>query len=118
VSGEPTAGSAARKQRELTEQLRAVVEARDAENAVLRAELAAALDRERRLELRIAELERRLGMDSGNSGAPTSKEPIGAAERRKAERRKRQASERERRTDRLRLASSSAIWAACPVPGS
>src|SRR6516225_2106785 len=47
-------------------------------NAVLsrlRAELAAALDHGRRLKLRVAELERRLGMDSSNSGAPTSKEP-------------------------------------------
>ena len=49
-------------------------------NAVLsrlRAELAAALDHGRRLKLRVAELERRLGMDSSNSGAPTSKEPAG-----------------------------------------
>ena len=78
------------------------VEARDAENAMLRAELAAALDRERRLVLRVAELERRLGMDSSNSGMPTSKEPIGARQRRNAERRNRQASERERRKDRTR----------------
>jgi hypothetical protein len=69
---------------------------------VLRAELAAALDRARRLELRVAELERRLGMDSSNSGTPTSKEPAGAAERRKAERRQRQAPERERGKDRRR----------------
>jgi hypothetical protein len=46
------------EQRELLARLRAVVEAGDAENAMLRAELAAALDRERRLELRVAELER------------------------------------------------------------
>ena len=78
------------------------VEARDAENAMLRAELAASLDRERRLVLRVAELERRLGMDSSNSGMPTSKEPIGARQRRNAERRNRQASERERRKDRTR----------------
>jgi hypothetical protein len=76
--------------------------ARDAENTMLRAELAAALDRERRLELRIAELERQLGMDSSNSGTPTSKESIGAKERRKAERRNRDVSERERRKDRKR----------------
>ena len=69
---------------------------------MLRAELSAALDRERRLELRIAELERRLGMDSSNSGTPGSKEPIGAKERRKAERRDRNTSERERRKDRKR----------------
>jgi transposase len=90
------------EQRELLAGLRTVVEARDAENAMLRAELAAALERERRLELRVAELEPRLGMDSTNSGTPTSKEPIGARERRKAERKERQSSERERRKDRRR----------------
>ena len=37
-----------------------------------------ARERERRLELRLAELERRLRMDSTDSGTPTSKEPIGA----------------------------------------
>ena len=52
--------------------------------------------------LRVAELERRLGMDSSNSGMLTSKEPIGARQRRNAERRNRQASERERRKDRTR----------------
>ena len=57
-------------------------------------------ERYRRLELRVAELERRLGQDSTNSGTPTSKEPIGAKERRKAGRRQRQESERERRQDR------------------
>jgi transposase len=90
------------EQRELLARLRAVVEARDAENAALRAELAASRERERRLELRVTELERRLGMDSTNSGTPTSKEPIGARERRKAERKERQSSERERRKDRKR----------------
>lgn len=50
----------------------------------------------RLLELRLAELERRLGMDSTNSGTPTSKESIAAG----AERRARQRSERERRKDR------------------
>ena len=79
-----------------------MVEAKDTEIAVLRAELSAALDRERRFELRIAELERRLGMDSSNSGTPSSKEPVGAKERRKAERRDRDTSERERRRDRKR----------------
>ena len=48
----------------LLARLRAVVAAKDAENAVLRAELDAALERYRRLELRVAELERRLGQDS------------------------------------------------------
>ena len=102
MPGEPDLPGAAGEQRELLAGLRAVVEARDAENAMLRAELAAALDRQRRLELRVAELERRLGQDSGNSGMPTSKEPTGAKERRKAERRQRQESERERRKDRKR----------------
>jgi len=67
---------------------------------MLRAELDAALGHYRRLELRVAELERRLGQDSTNSGTPPSKEPIGAKERRKA--RRRQESERERRQDRKR----------------
>jgi hypothetical protein len=78
--------------------LRSVVEAKDAENALLRAELSAARERERRLELRLAELERRLGMDSTDSGTPSSKERIGAKEARRA----RQESERERRKDRKR----------------
>jgi hypothetical protein len=62
-----------------------VIEAKDAENAVLRAELDAVLERYRRLELRVAELERRLDQDSTDSGTPTSKESIGAKERRKAQ---------------------------------
>ena len=78
--------------------LRAVVEAKAAENALLRAELDAVRERERRLELRLAELERRLGMDSTDSGTPSSKERIGATEARRA----RQQSERERRKDRKR----------------
>jgi len=91
VSDEPDLPGGAGEQRELLARLLAVVEVRDAENAMLRAELAAALDRERRLGLRVAELERRLGMDSSNSGMPTSKEPIGARQRLNAERRNRQA---------------------------
>jgi hypothetical protein len=46
----------------------------------------------------MAELERRLGMDSSDSGTPSSKERIGAKEARQA----RQQSERERRKDRKR----------------
>ncbi len=80
-----------------------MIEARDTENALLRAELEAQLERYRRLELRVAELERRLRTDSTNSGIPPSKDPIGARERRKAGRKKeRQSSERERRKDRKR----------------
>jgi transposase len=97
----PGLSAGALEQRELLARLRAVIEAKDAENAVLRAELDAALERYRRLELRVAELERRLGQDSTDSGTPASKESIGAAERRKAGRR-RQESERERRKDRKR----------------
>jgi Transposase IS66 family len=64
----------------------------------LRDEARASRERERRLELRVAELERRLSMDSSDSGTPSSKEPVGAKEARKA----RQQSERERRKDRKR----------------
>jgi transposase len=106
VSGKPGPGDAAGEQHSLLARLRAVIEAKDAENATLRAALAglrAELDAEhelvRRLELRVAELERRLRMDSSDSGTPTSKEPVGAKEQRRAERR-RQHSERERRKDR------------------
>src|SRR6476646_5100120 len=72
------------------------------ENAVLRAELGAQRERYRRLELRVAELERRLGSDSTTSGTPPSKDPIGASERRTAERKAGQSSERDRRADRSR----------------
>jgi transposase len=64
----------------------------------LRVVLEAALERERRLELRLAEVERRLGMDSTDSGTPSSKERIGAREARRA----RQQSGRERSKDRKR----------------
>jgi hypothetical protein len=102
VSDEPDLPGGAGEQRELLARLQAVVEAKDTEITVLRAELSAALDRERRLDLRVAELERRLGMDSTNSGTPSSKESIEARERRKAERKARDTSERERRKDRKR----------------
>ena len=75
-----------------------MVEAKDAENALLRAELDAERELRKRLELRLAELERRLGMDSTDSGTPSSKERIGAKEGRRA----RQQSERERSKDRKR----------------
>ena len=97
---DPSAGAG--EQRELLARLRAVIEAKDAENAVLRTELDVALERYRRLELRVAELERRLDQDCTDSGTPPSKESIGAKERRKAGRRRRQESERERRKDRKR----------------
>ncbi len=96
VSDEPGVPAGGGDQRELVARLRAVIEAKDTEIAMLRAEL----ERYRRLELRVAELERQLGADSTNSGIPPSKDPIGARERRKAERKARQSSERERREDR------------------
>ena len=85
-------------QRELLSRLRAAVEAKDAENALLRRELDAERELRRRLELRLAELERRLSMDSSDSGTPSSKERIGAKQARRA----RQQSERDRRRDRTR----------------
>jgi transposase len=101
VSDEPGAAG----EQPLVPRLRAVIAAKDEQIAALRASLEtalAALDGERelrrRLELRVAELERRLSMDSTDSGTPSSKERIGAKEARKA----RQQSERERRTDRKR----------------
>jgi hypothetical protein len=108
VSDEPGAAG----EHPLVSRLRAVIAAKDEQIAVLQAQLEAALarldaaasgqaasrERERRLELRVAELERRLSMDSTDSGTPSSKERIGAKEARRA----RQQSERERRKDRKR----------------
>jgi transposase len=109
VSDEPGASGG---QGDLVSRLRAVIAAKDEQVAVLEAsletalarmeaasaELSASRERERRLGLRIAELERRLSMDSTDSGTPSSKERIGAKEARKA----RQQSGRERRRDRKR----------------
>jgi len=95
VSDVPDPPGGDQKQRELLARLRAAVEAKDAEASLLRAELAAERELRRRLELQVAELQRRLGMDSTDSGTPTSKESIEASERRKTERRSRQQSERE-----------------------
>jgi hypothetical protein len=81
--------------------LRRVVEAKDIEIAALRAAMEAGQARQaeliRRLELRVAELERRAGMDSRNSSTPPSKESLAAKARRKAARR---ASQRERSKER------------------
>ena len=98
VPEEPGPSDEIAGQRELLSRLRAVVEAKDAENAALRRELDAERELRRRLELRLAELERRLSMDSTDSGTPSSKERVGAKEARRA----RQQSERERRQDRKR----------------
>ena len=68
--------------------LRSVVEAKDAEISGLRLELDALREVARRLELRLAELERRLNMDSSDSGTPSSKEGIGAKAARKAREKK------------------------------
>ena len=84
--------------RAVNARLRAVVEAKDAEIAVLRAERDADREALRLIGLQVAELQRRLGMDSSSSGTPTSKEGIAAGE----ERRARQRSERERSKDRRR----------------
>jgi transposase len=78
--------------------LRAAVGAKDEQVAALTAALEASLERERRLELRLAEVERRLSMDSSDSGTPSSKERVGAKEARRARRQ----SERERSKDRKR----------------
>jgi transposase len=96
VSDDP--GAAGEQQGDLVSRLRAVIGAKDEQIAVLAAGLEASLERERRLELRVAELERRLSMDSTDSGTPSSKERIGANEARRA----RQQSERERSKDRKR----------------
>jgi uncharacterized protein DUF6444 len=77
--------------------LRAAAEAKDIEIAALEAGQARQAEVIRRLALRVAELERRLRMDSGNSSTPPSKEPLGATARRKAAR---QASLRERSKQR------------------
>ncbi len=90
--------------------LRGVIEARDEEISILEAQVSAvvsrldaAVERIRRQDLRIAELERRLNMDSSDSGTPSSKEGIGAKAARKArEKKARQESERERDKNRKR----------------
>jgi hypothetical protein len=85
-------------QRELLSRLRAVAGAKEAENAVPRAELDAERELRRRLELRLAELERRLPVDSSDSGTPSPEERAGAKQARRA----REQSGRERRADRRR----------------
>ena len=69
MPGEPVCDDAAGL-RAANARLRAVVEAKDAQVAALTAALEASLERERRLELRLAEVERRLNMDSSDSGTP------------------------------------------------
>jgi hypothetical protein len=78
VFDEPDPSGAAGEQRALIARLRAVIEAKDAELAALRegfaavrADLETERELRRRLELRVAEMERRLRMDSSDSGTPT-----------------------------------------------
>ena len=85
-------------QRELLSRLRAVVEAKDAENAVLRAELDAERELRRRPELRLAELEGACRWTALTRGRPARRSGSG---RRSRSGRGRQ-SERERRADRRR----------------
>ena len=97
-------------QQTLVQRLRGVIAAKDEQIEALTARLETALaalegerEQRRRLELRTAELERRLSMDSSDSGTPPSKEGIGAKAARKAREKKgRQESERERSKDRKR----------------
>lgn len=92
------APDAAAKLRAANAQLRGVIEAKDEQISVLQGQVEALLALQHRLELRVAELERRLSMDSDDSGTPSSKESIAA----KAARKARQESQRERRKDRKR----------------
>jgi transposase len=99
VSETPAPTAAEQAWRAANARLRLVVAAKDEEITVLRAVLAEERAARQRLERRLAELERRLGMDSTNSGTPTSKETIAAVAKRKA---LRQSSERQRSKDRTR----------------
>ena len=58
--------------------LRELLAERDVDIAGLEARLDGERELRRRLELRLAETERRLGMDSTDSGTPPSRERIGA----------------------------------------
>jgi len=96
-------------QQPLVRRLRAVIAAKDEQISVLEARagavmsrLEAAAERAHLLELRVAELERRLSMDSSDSGTPSSEEGTGAKAARKAREKDRHESERERSKDRKR----------------
>lgn len=86
--------------------LRDVLTARDTESAELRAENVELRAMVHALGLQVAELQRRLGSGSDDSGMPSSKEPIEAKARRKAEREARQeargGSSRQRSKDKSR----------------
>ena len=98
MPGEPVPDDAAGL-RAANARLRDLLAERDAEIAGLRAERDADRELIGQLGLRLEELERRLRQDSTDSGTPTSKEGIGARERRKAERAD---PDRGRRKDRKR----------------
>jgi len=104
VSDVPAGSPVEASLREEVARLREAVAVRDADLAARDAEIAELRSQVARLELLVAELTRRLGMDSSDSGTPSSKEPIGARERRRAERRKRDEglSSRERSAERKR----------------
>ena len=55
-----------------------------AQNALLRREVAELSEASRRLEIRVADLEERLGRNSRNSSVPPSQDPPGAPERQRA----------------------------------
>ena len=70
MSDAPDPPGGDQEQRELLVRLRAVAEAKGAEVSLPRVELAAGRELRKRLELQVAELQRRLGMDSTDSGTP------------------------------------------------
>jgi hypothetical protein len=74
VPGEPVPDDAARL-RAVNARLRVVVEAKDPGIAVLRAEQDADREALRLTGLQVAELQRRLGMDSSDSGTPLPTRP-------------------------------------------
>ncbi|SNQ50410.1 transposase [Frankia canadensis] len=91
AAGQAASVAANERLASVNERLRRVVEDSAARHEVelgaVRAERDRAVRRVEELELELAELRRRLSMDSTNSSVPPSKEPIGAREKRKAERR-------------------------------
>jgi transposase len=91
AAGQAAAVAANERLASVNERLRQVVEdmaaRHEAELGAVRSERDRARARVAELELEVAELRRRVGMDSTNSSVPPSKEPIGAREKRRAERR-------------------------------
>jgi len=106
VSDVPTTVELVEQLRRANAGLRDVLTARDTESAELRAENAELRAMVHALGLQVAELQRRLGSGSDDSGTPSSKESIEAKARRKAEREARQSerggSSRQRSKDKSR----------------